>query len=153
MCRILKRRAKMPYVRPAPVAAVRPVRPRASFYPPRRLCTRFIRRPSLPHYDGSKHVILLNVVQNSTMFDRRSLKRIFRRAREIGKGLLIYGTASYVCAYKGPSQPHAQIRRGLLIYGTAVKKLFALSTRTLQFYQVLCRPITSPITRVCVSQV
>lgn len=63
MCHIFKRRAKFHHVRAAPVAPVRPVRPRTSFYPPRRLCTRFIRRPSLPHYDGSKRVIFLNVVR------------------------------------------------------------------------------------------
>lgn len=46
------------------------VRPHTSFYPPRRLCTRFIRRPSLLHYDGSKLAVFLNVVRKCTMFDR-----------------------------------------------------------------------------------
>lgn len=53
------------------------LRPHTSFYPPRRLCTRFIRRPSLPHYDGSKRAVFSNVVRKKYVADRQSLKRIF----------------------------------------------------------------------------
>lgn len=46
------------------------LRPLTSFYPSRSLHKPFIRPPSLLHYDSPKLAVFLNVVQNSTMFDR-----------------------------------------------------------------------------------